>query len=112
MLQERQRTTTVDAFAQAGAFTYNVNYALNGSVINSVNCSIEKKVSESIPVPGGGTQEAERLINIGSIYYGGGRNQINVLADEVLTPHLEAFDQILAEIRAAVTPAVEKKTTK
>lgn len=111
MLQERQRTTTVDAFAQTGAFTYNVNYTLNGGVINSVNCSIEKKVSESVPVPGG-TQEAERLINIGSIYYGSGRYQINVLSDEVLTPHLEAFDQILAEIRAAVTPAVEKKTTK
>lgn len=112
MLQERQRTTTVDAFAQTGAFTYNVNYVLNGSVINSVNCSIEKKVSEPVPVPGGGTQEAERLVNIGSIYYGGGRNQINVLSDEALTPHLEIFGQILAEIKAAVTPEVEKKATK
>lgn len=111
MLQERQRTTTVDAFAQAGAFTYNINYTLSDGVINSVNCSIEKKVSESVPVPGG-TQEAERLVNIGSIYYGGGRNQINVLADEVLTSHLEVFNQILAEIKAGISPAVEKKATK
>lgn len=56
MLQERQRTTTVDAFVQTEAFTYNVNYVLNGSVINSVNCSIEKKVSEPVPVPGGGSR--------------------------------------------------------
>lgn len=112
MLQERQRTTTVDAFAQAGAFTYNVNYVLNGSVINSVNCSIEKKVSEPVPVPGGGTQEAERLVNIGSIYYGGGRNQTNIVSDEALTPHLEVFDQILAEIKAGINPAVENKATK
>lgn len=112
MLQERQRTTTVDAFAQTDAFTYNVNYTLNGSVINSVNCSIEKKVVESVPVPGGGTQNAERLVNIGSIYYGGGRRQINVVSDEVLTPHLEAFDQILAEIKAGISPAVEKKAIK
>lgn len=112
MLQERQRTTTVDAFAQAGAFTYNVNYTLNDGVINSVNCSIEKKVSEPVPVPGGGTQEAERLVNIGSIYYGSGRKQINVLSDETLTPHLEVFEQVLAEINAAIRPEVEKKATK
>lgn len=112
MLQERQRTTTVDAFVQTEVFTYNVNYVLNGSVINSVNCSIEKKVVESVPVPGGGTQNAERLSNIGSIYYGGGRRQINVVSDEVLTPHLEVFEQILKEIKAGVNPAVEKKVTK
>lgn len=112
MLQERQRTTTVDAFVQTDAFTYNVSYVLNGVSVNSVNCSIEKRVTEPVQVPGGSTQGVERTINIGSIYYGSGRTQINIVSDEVLTPHLGVFEQILAEIQAAISPAGEKKTTK
>lgn len=113
MLQEKQRTTTVDATAQQGTFTYNVNYVLNGGVIASVNCAIEKKVLESVQVPGGGIQDVERPVSIGSIYYGSGRKQINVTADEPLMPHLDVFDQILAEIKPQEAIAVAaKKTTK
>ena len=110
MLQEKQRITQVSGIAIDGEYTYDVSYSLNGSQLTSLNCGVNRKIVQEIPVPGGGMQPSESVANIGNMARENGVKRFNFPDNEDITPHIAVFDQIISEIQEAVAPISEKKT--
>ena len=99
LLQELNRTTSVNATAKNGDFTYNVNYSIESGNLSRLHCSVSQTVKTPIEVPEGEIQYSEQETYLGHIVNESGNKQIVLKEDVDMIPHVEFFNKILAEVK-------------
>ena len=112
MFKEESRTVQVNGKAVSGDYQYNVNYSINNSNLSRLHCEINKTVTEEIDTPTG-KQPVTAQRYIGYLLLESGSKQMSLPESENVAAHFEVFDQITAEVKQTITPAVSsKKATK
>lgn len=88
----------VDAERVVGNITYTYRYIIENNILQELQCSINKLVTQVI-MRETGNEEVSSLQSFGLIYYSGGVTNTSIQEGEDSAAHIAEFNNILSTVR-------------
>lgn len=98
MIETLKTTITIEARKETPAAIYQLNYSVVDNTLATVNCSVNKKATETVDTPEG-NQTLDRQIYAGNLYLNNGNVTCSIPQDNDVTTFVTEFMDIVEDIR-------------
>lgn len=102
MIEKLKTTVTVEARKETTSAIYQLNYSVVNNTLTAVNCSVNKKTTETVDTPEG-TQTINKEIYAGNLYLTNGNITCSIPQENDAAVYVAEFVAIVGEIEAIVS---------
>lgn len=101
MIETLKTTITIEARKETPAAVYQLNYSVIDNTLTTINCSVNKKATETVDTPEG-NQTLDRQIYAGNLYLNNGNVTCSIPQDNDVTTYMEEFIAIIDELKESI----------
>lgn len=105
MIEKLKTTVTVEARKETTSAIYQLNYSVVNNTLTAVNCSVNKKTTETVDAPEG-TQTINKEVYAGNLYLTNGNITCSMPQDPQITTYMEDFLNIIEELKTDLHPEI------